>query len=105
LAAIAGGNHDRMSRIDVDPGQVRATGQAIAALLPTVTQVGWSARAVATAADEPPATSAALTFLSQAWTTGAGNLEDELRSLGDAAEGAAFLYTLTDEQAIPFSAP
>ena len=94
-----------MSRIDVDPGQVEATGQAISGLLPTVTQVGWSARSVANRADEPPATSAALSFLAQAWSTGAGNLEDELRSLGDAARGAAYLYRLTDDQAIPFSAP
>ena len=94
-----------MSRIDVDPAQVEATGRALVALLPTLAQVGWSARAVGTQADEPPATSAALTFLSQAWTTGAGNLSDELRSLGDAASGAGFLYRLTDDQAIPLSAP
>jgi hypothetical protein len=94
-----------MSRIDVDPVQVEATGQAIGAQLPTVTQVGWSTRSVANQADEPPATSAALSFLAQAWSAGADNLADELRSLGDAARGAAYLYRLTDEQAIPFSAP
>jgi hypothetical protein len=94
-----------MGRIDVEPGEVEATGQAIVALAPTATHVGWSARAVSSLADEPPQTSAALTYLSSQWTAGAAALEEELLSLGNAARAAGFLYRLTDDTAIPFSAP
>jgi hypothetical protein len=94
-----------MSRIDVDPGEVEATGRAIVGLAPTATQVGWSARAVGSRVDEPPQTSVALSELSSQWTAGAASLEAELQSLGDAARAAAFLYRLTDDTAIPFSPP
>ena len=94
-----------MSRIAVDPGQVTATGEALSRLAPTATQVGWSIRAVAGKAEAPPATSAALEGFASAWSAGAQRLDDELISLGEAAQGAGFLYTLTDQTAIPFSAP
>lgn len=94
-----------MPRIEVDPDQVTAVGNAIVGTSERVAQIGQPLGALAGAGSQPPLTSAALESLATQWPAGARRLAGELRSLGQSAQAAGFLYRQTDASVIPVSPP
>ena len=94
-----------MGAIEVDPDEVTAVGSAIAGVAAGVAQTGAPLAGLGGCASRPPLTTAALTSLAAEWPAGAERLEGELRSLGQTAQAAGFLYRRTDDSVIPVSPP
>jgi|GEM_PF-5181167 len=94
-----------MAEIEVDPDQVTAVGDAIVGTAERVAQVGQPLGALGGATSRPPLTAAALASLATEWPAGAERLGGELRSLGQCAQAAGFLYRQTDDAVIPVSPP
>jgi len=91
--------------IEVDPDEVTAVGNAIAGVAEGVAQIGAPLAGLGGCAARPPLSVAALASLSAEWPAGADRLEGELRSLGQTAQAAGFLYRRTDDSLIPVSPP
>jgi hypothetical protein len=94
-----------MAEIEVDPDQVTAVGNAIVGTAEQVAQIGQPLGALGGATSRPRLTAAALASLAAEWPTGSEHLGGELRSLGQSAQGAGFLYRQTDEDVIPVTPP
>ncbi len=94
-----------MGAIEVDPDEVTAVGNAIAGVAEGVGQIGAPLSALVGCAMRPPLTAAALASLSAEWPAGTERLGGELRSLGQTAQAAGFLYRRTDDSVIPVSPP
>jgi hypothetical protein len=94
-----------MAEIEVDPERVTAVGDDIVATAEQVSQIGRPLGALGAGAARPPLTAAALASLANEWPTGTERLGGELRSLGQSAQAAGFLYRRTDESIIPVSRP
>jgi hypothetical protein len=91
--------------IEVDPDEVMAVGNAIAGVAEGVAQIGAPLGGLGGCGWRPPLTAAALASLATGWPAGAERLGGELRSLGQTAQAAGFLYRRTDDSVIPVSPP
>ncbi len=93
-----------MGGFEVEPDAVTDAGNALVKIAESLAQAGDPLAGLGDLAD-PPLTAAALRSLAAEWPVGTERLAGDVRSLGQAAQGAAFLYTLTDEHVIPVTAP
>jgi hypothetical protein len=86
-----------MSRIEVDPGGLQATGSQAVATGSDVSRLAGEVRGVSGAgAGGPPATENALQALAAAWGAGLAGLGQEIRDVGLAADAASALYLKAD---------
>ncbi len=93
-----------MGGLEVDPEQVADVGNAIVGVADRLAEAGDPLARVGGVA-EPPLSAVALRSLAAEWSVGTEHLAGDVRSLGQSAQGAAFLYTLTDQQVIPVTPP
>lgn len=89
-----------MGEIRVVPDDVSASGQQIVALAPGAGALAGVAASASAGVSEPPATADALADFASEWSAGAERLQEELTSLGGAAEAAAFFYGQADRQSM-----
>jgi hypothetical protein len=94
-----------MAEIWVQPDQVKATGNAIAAIGGRVAPIGQKLAENRGAVSNPPLTAHALSQLGTDWSVGTERMGGELMSLGQTAEAAGWLYHHEDETIIAPTPP
>ena len=89
-----------MARIEAAPSEILSTGAEIVGLGPGIATLLPAARALGSAASEPPATARALERLGERWAASLERLEDDVVALGRAAQASAVAYSETDASAM-----
>jgi len=85
--------------LDVNTPQLASAGSSIEADAGQLSSVATGLGALG-GVDGPRMTARALEDLSTQWVAGVGSLQGDLESLGRGVQGAATLYTSTDETAM-----